>query len=120
MMKKRLKIKTTKFFRDFLIIAMFLLRNNKFGHAKRKMRPAPSSPLFPAPFDPSPGPLRPFPGPSTPHITHSPLPPPSSRLAESKIRVFANLKKNASWTDRPTDGPTDGRTNGPTDGRTLL
>ena len=40
-----------------------LSTNNKFGHAKRQMRPAPSSPLFPAPFDPSPGPLRPFPGP---------------------------------------------------------
>ena len=85
--------------------------SNKFGHAKRQMRPpavvTPSSPRHPLPQPPSSPPTPPL---AIPSLFQSP---------KSITRVFADSKKTRyRRTDGPTDGPTDRRTDGRTDGRT--
>ena len=93
-----------------------LSRENKFGHARRQLRPHPRHPLpHPsAPCDPL-------------NAPHHALPLPIAFLSPTEVetRVFA-ISKNTGYrrrdwrTDGPTrrtDGPTR-RTDGPTDGRT--
>ena len=91
-------------------------RKNKFGHAKRQMRP----PAVVTPSSPPHQPLSRTPAaPPTPSFCHL-LPRPISEVENTRFRVFGKTHygQTNGRSHKPIDGPTDRLIDGPTYGPT--